>query len=88
MKGMITGLTLDSGVNDLAVKFHIALEVSERQVVRSLRDERKRADEYHAAQAIALQTRHILDEMNSKGHVIDSIYMSGKTSLTAERDLV
>ena len=35
MKGMVTGLTLDSGVNDLAVKFHIALEVSERQVVRS-----------------------------------------------------
>lgn len=53
MKGMITGLTLDSGVNDLAVKFHVALE------------------------AIALQTRHIVDEMNAKGHVIDSIYMSG-----------
>jgi ribulose kinase len=33
-------------------------------------------------QAIALQTRHILDEMNSKGHVIDSIYMSGKTFRT------
>lgn len=31
MKGMITGLTLDSGVNDLAVKFHIALEVSDAQ---------------------------------------------------------
>ena len=28
MKGMITGLTLDSGVNDLAVKFHVTLEVS------------------------------------------------------------
>ncbi|KAG7529414.1 hypothetical protein FFLO_05686 [Filobasidium floriforme] len=53
MKGMITGLTLDSGVNDLAVKFHVTLE------------------------AIALQTRHILDEMNAKGHVVDSIYMSG-----------
>ncbi|KAG8886539.1 hypothetical protein FRB97_003050 [Tulasnella sp. 331] len=28
-------------------------------------------------EAIALQTRHILDEMNGKGHDIDSIYMSG-----------
>lgn len=28
-------------------------------------------------QAIALQTRHIVDTMNSKGHKIDSIYMSG-----------
>ncbi|KAG9003184.1 hypothetical protein FRB94_003345 [Tulasnella sp. JGI-2019a] len=28
-------------------------------------------------EAIALQTRHILDEMNGKGHKIDSIYMSG-----------
>ncbi|CED83400.1 Ribulose kinase and related carbohydrate kinases [Phaffia rhodozyma] len=28
-------------------------------------------------EAIALQTRHILEEMNSKGHKIDSIYMSG-----------
>ena len=28
-------------------------------------------------EAIALQTRHIMDEMNGKGHKIDSIYMSG-----------
>ncbi|KAF8904258.1 FGGY family of carbohydrate kinase [Mucidula mucida] len=28
-------------------------------------------------EAIALQTRHIVDEMNRKGHKIDSIYMSG-----------
>jgi ribulose kinase len=28
-------------------------------------------------EAIALQTRHIVDEMNAKGHKIDSIYMSG-----------
>jgi len=28
-------------------------------------------------EAIALQTRHIIDEMNSKGHSITSIYMSG-----------
>lgn len=27
--------------------------------------------------AIALQTRHIVDTMNDKGHKIDSIYMSG-----------
>lgn len=31
-------------------------------------------------QAIALQTRHIVDEMNAKGHKIDSIYMSGMSS--------
>lgn len=53
MKGMITGLTLDDGLSDLAAKFNVTLE------------------------AIALQTRHIVDEMNSKGHVINSIYMSG-----------
>lgn len=28
-------------------------------------------------EAIALQTRHIVDEMNAKGHSIRSIYMSG-----------
>jgi len=28
-------------------------------------------------EAIALQTKHIVDEMNSKGHTIGSIYMSG-----------
>ncbi|KDN49929.1 Pentulose kinase [Tilletiaria anomala UBC 951] len=28
-------------------------------------------------EAIALQTRHIMDEMNAKGHEINSIYMSG-----------
>lgn len=33
-------------------------------------------------QSIALQTRHILEEMNTKGHQVDSIYMSGASSLT------
>ncbi|KAH9950160.1 Pentulose kinase [Amylocystis lapponica] len=28
-------------------------------------------------EAIALQTRHIVDEMNAKGHTINAIYMSG-----------
>ena len=28
-------------------------------------------------EAIALQTRHIVDEMNAKGHTVRSIYMSG-----------
>lgn len=28
-------------------------------------------------EAIALQTRHIVDQMNNKGHTIQSIYMSG-----------
>ncbi|PWY98462.1 Pentulose kinase [Testicularia cyperi] len=32
---------------------------------------------YATLEAIALQTRHILQEMNAKGHKIDSIYMSG-----------
>ncbi|KAK8847399.1 hypothetical protein IAR55_005257 [Kwoniella newhampshirensis] len=53
MKGMITGLTLDDTLSDLAAKFNVTLE------------------------AIALQTRHIVDEMNAKGHQINSIYMSG-----------
>ena len=30
-----------------------------------------------ALEAIALQTRHIVDEMNARGHAITSIYMSG-----------
>ncbi|GAO46153.1 ribitol kinase [Saitoella complicata NRRL Y-17804] len=34
--------------------------------------------QYHAAmEAIGLQTRHIIDSMNARGHKIDSIYMSG-----------
>ncbi|KAJ9109148.1 hypothetical protein QFC21_000476 [Naganishia friedmannii] len=53
MRGMFMGLTLDSGVGDLAMKFHVTLE------------------------AIALQTRHILDEMHTRGHHITAIYMSG-----------
>ncbi|EPQ32165.1 uncharacterized protein PFL1_00362 [Pseudozyma flocculosa PF-1] len=32
---------------------------------------------YATLEAIALQTRHIISEMNEKGHKIDSIYMSG-----------
>ncbi|EGO01449.1 hypothetical protein SERLA73DRAFT_176714 [Serpula lacrymans var. lacrymans S7.3] len=32
---------------------------------------------YLTLEAIALQTRHIVDEMNAKGHTIRSIYMSG-----------
>jgi FGGY-family pentulose kinase len=53
MRGSIIGLTLDSGLSDLARKYNLTLE------------------------AIALQTRHIVDEMNIKGHQITSIYMSG-----------
>lgn len=49
---MLTGLSLDSTLGDLALKFNVTLE------------------------SIALQTRHILEEMNTKGHQIDSIYMS------------
>lgn len=36
-------------------------------------------------EAIALQTRHIVDEMNAKGHKIDSIYMSGVYPLPPAR---
>jgi len=32
---------------------------------------------YATAEAIALQTRQIIDEMNEKGHQIKSIFMSG-----------
>lgn len=32
---------------------------------------------YLTLEAIALQTRHIVDELNGKGHTITSIYMSG-----------
>jgi ribulose kinase len=53
MRGSITGLSLDSSLSDLALKFNVTLE------------------------AIALQTRHILDEMIAHGHEIKGIYMSG-----------
>lgn len=53
MRGSIVGLSLDSSLSDLALKFNVALE------------------------AIALQTRHILDEMRRHGHEIQGIYMSG-----------
>lgn len=53
MRGSIVGLSLDSSLTDLALKFNVTLE------------------------AIALQTRHILDEMRRHGHEINGIYMSG-----------
>ncbi|KAG6831901.1 hypothetical protein H0H87_003552 [Tephrocybe sp. NHM501043] len=53
MRGSFVGLELDDGLNDLARKYNVTLEV------------------------IALQTRHIVDEMNAKGHRISTIYMSG-----------
>jgi ribulose kinase len=53
MRGSIVGLSLDSSLTDLALKFNATLE------------------------AIALQTRHILDEMRRHGHEIHGIYMSG-----------
>lgn len=53
MRGSIVGLSLDSSLSDLALKFNVTLE------------------------AIALQTRHIIDEMTAHGHDIQSIYISG-----------
>ncbi|KAK7051244.1 hypothetical protein VNI00_004744 [Paramarasmius palmivorus] len=32
---------------------------------------------YLMMESIALQTRHVIDELNAKGHTIDSIYVSG-----------
>ncbi|KAG8835066.1 hypothetical protein FRC17_005419 [Serendipita sp. 399] len=53
MRGSISGLSLDSSLSDLTMKFNVTLE------------------------AIALQTRHILDEMKTHGHDIRVIYISG-----------
>jgi ribulose kinase len=53
MRGSFVGLTLDSSLADLALKFNVTLE------------------------AIALQTRHIVDTLNAKGHSIQEIYISG-----------
>ncbi|KAJ6516316.1 Pentulose kinase [Mycena sanguinolenta] len=53
MRGALTGLTLDSSINDLARKYLATL------------------------QAIALQTRHIVDTLNEAGHQIRAIYVSG-----------
>ncbi|SNX82995.1 related to ribitol kinase [Melanopsichium pennsylvanicum] len=52
-----------------------------RGMITGLKLDRSVADlalKYYATlEAIALQTRHIVEEMNAKGHRIDSIYMSG-----------
>lgn len=52
-----------------------------RGMITGLKLDRSVADlalKYYATlEAIALQTRHIVEEMNAKGHKIDSIYMSG-----------
>ncbi|KAF9510752.1 hypothetical protein BS47DRAFT_1373269 [Hydnum rufescens UP504] len=53
MRGSFVGLSLDTSLNDLALKFNVTLE------------------------AIALQTRHILDQMNARGYDVQGIYMSG-----------
>ncbi|PWN32075.1 Pentulose kinase [Meira miltonrushii] len=53
MRGLISGLKLDQGSSDLALKYYATLE------------------------AIALQTRHIIESMNAKGHQIKRLYMSG-----------
>ncbi|OCH84587.1 Pentulose kinase [Obba rivulosa] len=53
MRGSITGLTLDAGLSDLALKFALTLE------------------------AIALQTRHIIDTMNTAGHAVRALHLSG-----------
>jgi len=53
MRGSFVGLTLDSSLADLALKFNVTLE------------------------AIALQTRHIVDTLNANGHSIQEIYISG-----------
>ncbi|PWN19259.1 Pentulose kinase [Microstroma glucosiphilum] len=59
MKGLISGLTLSSGPEDLALKYLATLE------------------------AIALQTRQIVEKMNKSGHEIDSIFMSGSQAKNA-----
>jgi glycerol kinase len=53
MRGSLVGLSLDSSLADLALKFNVTLE------------------------AIALQTRHIVDTLNANGHSIQEIYVSG-----------
>lgn len=80
MRGMITGLALDSTLGDLALKFNVTLEVSLfRSPFRSISNRKLTSLSRSFSQSIALQTRHILEEMNSKGHQIDSIYMSGSS---------
>lgn len=59
MTGLISGLTLSSSVEDLALKYLATLE------------------------AIALQTRQIVEKMNQRGHEITEIYMSGSQARNA-----
>lgn len=53
MKGSVVGLSMNSGPDDLAIKYFAALEF------------------------IGLQTRHIIDALNTSGHNIKEIYLSG-----------
>ncbi|KII84305.1 hypothetical protein PLICRDRAFT_46171 [Plicaturopsis crispa FD-325 SS-3] len=53
MRGMWVGLTLDTSINDLAIRYQATLE------------------------ALALQFRHIFEEMNHAGHDVQQIFVSG-----------
>lgn len=53
MKGSVVGLDMNSGPDDLAIKYYAAVEF------------------------IGLQTRHIIEALNTSGHNIKEIYLSG-----------
>lgn len=80
-RGMLTGMALDSNLSDLALIFNATLEVRMARLLLGkgprTRLTRSPSAPSPRSQAISLQTRHILEEMNTKGHKVDSIYMSG-----------
>lgn len=71
MRGSITGLALVSSIRSL----ELVRKSNSPNQDNGLGDLARKFN--LTMEAIALQTRHIVDEMNDKGHSIRSIYMSG-----------
>ena len=72
MRGSIVGLELASPI---LFSPHLSSKYSNFAQDSGLHDLAKKY--YATLLSIALQTRHIIDSMNAKGHQITSIYMSG-----------
>lgn len=74
MRGSIVGLVLVRTIPEVVHSRFLTPSIIHLQS-DSLQDLARKY--YLTLEAIALQTRHIVDEMNSNGHTITAIYMSG-----------
>ena len=77
MRGSVVGLTLVSRVSLQIWATNVSLGVQDDSI-------NDLARKYNVTmEAIALQTKHIVDEMNGKGHEIRTIFISGGQSKNA-----